>query len=94
MQRLNDTDVHDALASLPGWSGDASSISAEYTFSSYEAGVAFAVQVALMAQRANHHPDLTIGWQRVRVTYTSHNAAGVTRRDVDAARSVLAIAPR
>ena len=93
MKRLTDNEVREALATLAGWVGDVNAIAAEYTFPSYEAGVAFAVQVALMAQRVDHHPDLTITWQRVRVTYSTHDAGGVTHRDVEAARAVCGIAP-
>lgn len=94
MQRLPEAVVRDALAALPRWSGDTNAIAATFGFDTYEAGVAFAVQVALLAQRMDHHPDLTIGWRRVTVTYTTHDAGGVTGRDLAAARAVDAIAPR
>ena len=90
---LSDDQLRDALATLPRWSGDGGAITREVRFATYEAGVAFAMQVALVAQRMNHHPDLTIGWQRVAVTYTTHDAGGVTARDVEAARAVDAFAP-
>lgn len=94
MNTLTEDEVRAALAHLPGWSGDLTSIRAEYRFTSYEAGVAFAMQVALVAQRLDHHPDLLIGWQRVLVTFTSHDAGGVTKRDLRAAEAVAAFAPR
>ncbi|MBB6099275.1 4a-hydroxytetrahydrobiopterin dehydratase [Deinobacterium chartae] len=84
--------IEAALKDLPGWTGDETGISREFTFPSYEAGVAFAVQVALMAQRVNHHPDsLEIGWKRVRVRYVTHSAGGVTDKDLEAARGVEAL---
>lgn len=75
----------------PHWSGNEQGISREFAFDSYEAGVAFALRVALMAQKVDHHPDeLTIGWKKVRVTYVTHSAGGVTDKDLQAARSVNA----
>lgn len=94
MNTLTEDEVRAALAPLAGWSGDLTSIRAEYRFASYEAGVAFATQVALVAQKLDHHPDLLIGWQRVLVTFTSHDAGGVTKRDIRAAEAISAFAPR
>lgn len=80
-------DGFDALP--PGWSGDARGITRDFTFASYAAGVAFAVRVALLAEKVDHHPDaLTISWKTVRVTFVTHSAGGVTGKDVDAARAV------
>jgi 4a-hydroxytetrahydrobiopterin dehydratase len=90
---LSDDQLRAALASLPRWRIDGAALSRELRFATYEAGVAFAMQVALVAQRMDHHPDLTIGWLRVVVTYTTHDAGGVTARDVAAARAVDAFAP-
>ncbi len=89
---LTDDALREALAALPRWEGDGRSIRATYHFSTYEAGVAFAMQCALVAQRMDHHPELLIGWQHVTVTFTTHDAGGVTARDLDGARAVDAIA--
>ena len=83
-------------AQLPdGWAGDQNGIWREFAFENYAAGVAFAVQVALIAQRADHHPDaLNIGWNKVRVTYLTHSAGGVTEKDLRAAEGVNAVFAR
>lgn len=94
MQRLSDEVVRHALQALPRWSGDGRAIAATFGFDSYEAGVAFAVQIALLAQRMDHHPELCIGWRRVTVTYTTHDAGGVTARDLAAVNAVDAITPK
>lgn len=82
-------------ANLPeGWAGDEGGIWREFGFESYAAGVAFAVRVALLAEKADHHPDaLLIGWRKVRVTYLTHSAGGVTDKDFAAARKVNALSP-
>ncbi len=81
----------DALTSLPGWRGDPKGIEAHYRFPRYGAGVAFAVEVALLAERIDHHPDLHLGWCAVSVRFVTHDAGGVTARDVEAARLVAAL---
>ena len=78
--------------SLPHWIRSAAGITREFSFSSYAAGVAFALQVALLAEKQDHHPDaLTIGWQKVTVTYITHSAGGVTQLDLNAAHQVDAM---
>ena len=94
MQRLSDEVVRNALQTLPRWSGDERAIAATFSFDTYEAGVAFAMQVALLAHRLDHHPELSIGWRRVTVTFTTHDADGVTARDLAAANAVDLIAPK
>lgn len=90
--QLTGTELQEALADLPGWTGDTTGITREFTFDTYEAGVAFAVHVALMAQQADHHPDaLSIGWKKVAVTYVTHSSSGVTELDVRAAHAVSSV---
>ena len=71
------------------WQGDDTGISRTFTFQSYADGVAFAMKVALLAEKTNHHPDaLAIGWKKVTVVYVTHDAGGVTDLDLQAARKV------
>ncbi len=86
--KLTDHEIDTALATLAGWHREGATITREFAFESYEAGVAFAVQTALHAQRIDHHPDLLITWRRVTVTWSTHDASGVTRRDLEAAADV------
>ena len=85
-QPLSDVQVQ---AQLPaGWAGDAREISREFTFGSYQAGVDFAVRVAQAADQADHHPDLLIGYKRVKVMFSTHDAGGVTALDIAGAQAV------
>lgn len=76
------------------WSLEGSSLTATFRFEDYEQAFAFATRIALYAQRADHHPDLVIKWGLVAVTWSTHDAGGVTRSDVDAALHVSRFAPR
>ncbi|MDB4929695.1 MAG: phhB [Myxococcaceae bacterium] len=86
--RLDAKDLRTALDALAGWGVAGDAITATFAFERYDAAVAFAVRVALYAQRVDHHPDLLVQWGKVTVTWTTHDAGGVTRRDVDAAAEV------
>lgn len=87
-KRLDEDELKAALAELPGWSQAGDAITAAYPFDGYEAAFAFATRVALYAQRVDHHPDLLVQWGKVTVTWSTHDAGGVTRRDVEGARYV------
>lgn len=90
---LDEKDIHRSLEGS-GWNFARGAITAEFRFGDYEAAFAFAARVALYAQRVDHHPDLLIRWGSVTVTWSTHDAGGVTRRDVDAALHVSGFAPR
>ncbi len=85
-QRLSEEEVRSALPA--GWSGGAERISREFTFRSYQAGMDFAVQVAHLAEQSDHHPELLIGYRRVKVTYWTHDRGGVTALDLASAEVV------
>ena len=76
-------------AQLPaGWQGDTAKVWREWTFELYLDGVHFAERVAQQAEAVKHHPDLLIGYRKVRVTYTTHDAGGVTALDLEEAASL------
>lgn len=87
--KLNQEAVQQALHNLSDWQGDTRGIRAIFNFDSYEAGVAFAMHIALLAQIENHHPDtLSIGWKKVEVCYVTHSIGGVSLLDIQAARTI------
>jgi 4a-hydroxytetrahydrobiopterin dehydratase len=88
-RRLDEMELRGAVGGLaPDWTVEGDALTAIYRFDRYDAAVAFAVRIALYAQRIDHHPDLLIQWGKVSVTWTTHDAGGVTRNDVDAAAEV------
>ncbi len=73
----------------PGWREVTGRLEKTFSFSSYADGAAFAMRVALDAEKHDHHPDeLAILWKQVRVAYVTHSAAGITDKDLVAARRV------
>lgn len=81
-------EVQTRLQELAGWQAEDGGVARVFTFSTYADGIAFALKVALLAERTSHHPDLLVGYRRVRVLYVSHDAGGVTDRDFEAALAV------
>lgn len=87
--KLTETDIWAGLQELPGWALVEGRVEKTFAFDTYAEGVAFAVKVALVAEKANHHPDeLSIGWCKVKVAYLTHSVGGVTQSDLDAAARV------
>ena len=78
------------LKGLPGWILQSGAIQKEFRFKSYLAGLDFAYSLGRIAELENHHPDLFIGWRRVRVVLWTHAIKGLSLNDfVMAAKSEL-----
>ena len=77
------------VARMPqGWQGDPALIWREWTFPTYLDGVHFAERVAQQAEAVKHHPDMLITYKKVKVSYTTHDAGGVTAIDLSEAASL------
>ena len=87
MPSLNSTELRAALEGLSGWSADGQAIKRTYTCSSFMESMAFAGRVAAYAESVDHHPDLLISYKKVTVTWSTHDAGGVTEKDIAAARA-------
>jgi 4a-hydroxytetrahydrobiopterin dehydratase len=87
--KLTPDQLEQHLAQHPNWRLEQGRLTRSFAFGSYGAGVAFAVQVALLSEKLDHHPDsLEIGWKKVTVAYVTHSAGGITALDFDAAERV------
>ena len=88
MAKLSEKEIQDKLAALPGWNYDAGALVRDYSFADFAAAFAFVVRLALLAEKANHHPDIDLRYNKVRVALVSHDAGGVTGRDVSMAAEI------
>lgn len=87
--KLSPEAVADHLAKLSGWQVEDGALTKLYTFSDYASGVMFGVAVGRLADDLNHHPDLLIGYQKVRVSLVTHEAGGgLTAYDFELARRI------
>lgn len=73
-----------------GWTSDGAALSRTWTFATFPDAAAFVVRLALLAERRDHHPDLTWSYTRVEVRLRSHDVGAITRRDVGFAEAVNA----
>ena len=73
-----------------GWttSADGKAIEKRFTFADFLQAFAFLTRVAMHAERVDHHPEFTSVWNRVDFRLTSHDAGGVTERDVALAKAI------
>ena len=92
---LTATEIVANLAQLEGWrlSGDGAELAIEKHFActDFQAAMAFANAVAFIAQRQDHHPELSVAYRHCTVRWRSHDAGGITRADFDCAALVDAL---
>ncbi|HYV76025.1 MAG TPA: 4a-hydroxytetrahydrobiopterin dehydratase [Candidatus Binatia bacterium] len=79
---LNLSEITEALNNLPGWTARDKSIERVFQFKDFAGAMEFVNRIAAAAEAANHHPDILINYNRVTLTLTSHDAGGVTQRDI------------
>jgi 4a-hydroxytetrahydrobiopterin dehydratase len=88
-------DVAEALKGLPLWredAGDRPAIARQLVFADFNAAFGFMTRVALRADKVDHHPEWSNVYNRVDILLTTHDAGGVTMKDVDMARFIDAAA--
>ena len=87
-RKLEQSEVESNLANLPGWTLDNGQITKTYTFDTYKAGLVFAVAVGHLADRMDHHPDLFIGYQKVKIGLNTHDLGGISTWDFNLANQI------
>lgn len=77
-----------ALNVLPGWSAErgGEALAKTFAFGDFNAAFGFMTRVALMAEAMNHHPEWFNVYNKVEVTLTTHDAGGITTRDIKMAQ--------
>jgi 4a-hydroxytetrahydrobiopterin dehydratase len=91
--RLSESEITAALATLDGWSltPERSAISKEFKFANFSAAFGFMTRVALAAETQDHHPEWRNVYGRVAITLTTHDAGGLSARDVRLAKTIEAL---
>jgi 4a-hydroxytetrahydrobiopterin dehydratase len=77
--------------SVPGWTADGNALVRTWRFQDFKAAMIFVNGVAALAEKAGHHPDIAIHYNEVTLRLWSHDAGGVTGRDLDLARRIDAV---
>lgn len=84
-KRLESSAISAWLSTHEGWAFADGALSRELRFADYPATIAFVVRLGFAAEKRDHHPDLYVGWGKVRVTWSTHDAGGVTSLDLEMA---------
>ncbi len=88
MPKLSDSQLSEALKKLPKWTRQGAAIERVFEFPTFMAGIDFVNKVARTAEEAQHHPDITINYNKVAMQLVSHDSGGVTERDVKMAEKI------
>jgi len=91
MALISKTQIQSAIESIDCWIYFDNAIHKTIMFDRYMDGIKFVNQLAELAEASNHHPDLTVGWCKVGVTFTSHDQGGVTDQCIAMAQAIDSI---
>ena len=84
---MDDRQVAQLLATVPAWSRRGSkAIRRRYEFRGFLDSIDFVNRVSVRAEKANHHPDIDVRWNKVTLTLSTHDKGGVTQKDFSLAR--------
>ena len=79
--RLSEHDIALRLLALPGWQFEGDALKRKFELASFADAIAFVTRLAFDAEASDHHPDLTISYKRVTVSWSTHSEDGVTEKD-------------
>lgn len=88
MAKLTREELATGLARLPGWSREGEAIVRTYTFRNFRVALAFVAFVGEVAEEMGHHPDIDVRYNRVRLAVTTHDAGGLTAKDLELTRRI------
>lgn len=85
---LDANELSDALNSLDGWTVDGKMLKKSRKFPDFAASLAYVNRIGELAEAANHHPDITLGWGYADIALTTHDRGGITDVDVALAAEI------
>lgn len=91
MPLLTDDQVAEALKQLVGWDHEGQAVNKTYRLASFPAAIAFINAVAVLAEEANHHPEIHNSYNHVTLHLTTHDAGGLTKKDITLAQRIDAL---
>ena len=89
---LNQTEVTEKLKTLPDWTTDGETISRTFKFKDFVNAIDFVNKLVEPAEKAGHHPDIAISYNKVTINLTTHDAGGITQKDFDLAQTISQLA--
>jgi 4a-hydroxytetrahydrobiopterin dehydratase len=87
-QLLSDEEIQERANQLEGWTLEGKELRITQKFKDFVEAIAFVNKLVEPAEAANHHPDLEISYNKVKITLTTHDAGGLTSKDFDLAQVI------
>ena len=88
MKKYSEETIESELKQLKDWRLIDNSIEKKFKFLDFSQALAFIIQVGLLAEKSNHHPDLFNTYNKVIIRLSTHDADGVTDKDIDLAKNI------
>lgn len=88
MPTLTPEKLDTELAAMSGWSVENGQITKKFKAPSFHRAVGFVTQIAILAERADHHPDIDIRYDTVTIALSTHSEGGITEKDLSLAREI------
>jgi 4a-hydroxytetrahydrobiopterin dehydratase len=92
MSALHHDEIQERLKSLPDWHHRGNALEKHFDRGNFDGSMRFINAIAAAANEQDHHPDMTISWNDVTITLSSHDAGGITDRDFRLADTIEKLA--
>jgi 4a-hydroxytetrahydrobiopterin dehydratase len=92
MALLSDEDIEQRLEGVEGWRREGDAIRKDFKLDDFKGSVDFVNRLTPEAEGMNHHPDLSISWNTVEVSISTHSQGGITENDFELAKRIDAVA--
>ena len=90
--RMSDDEVKDRLSKLGGWEREGEALERQFESANFVGSVDFVNRITPVAEEMNHHPDLSISWNKVTVSLSTHSEGGITENDFELATKIDSLA--
>jgi 4a-hydroxytetrahydrobiopterin dehydratase len=87
-KKLDESQIQASLSSIPKWKLEKGELVQNATFDDFKQAMTFIKHVAELAENAGHHPDIDIRYNKVRLALVTHDAGGITQKDISLARDI------
>ena len=88
MESMSINEIYQRLEQLKGWELTGNEITKDFQFNDFKAAMEFVNNIAAEAERVDHHPDITIKYNKVRISITTHSDSGLTYQDFELAKFI------
>lgn len=92
MTLADENEINEFLGQTPAWTREGDSLVGEFKFKDFNQAMGFVARVALAAEKVDHHPDIDIRWNLVRLVLSTHSEGGLTRKDFDLGAKIASLA--